>query len=413
MSAYLDHNATSPARPEVIKAVTDAMSTVGNASAQHSHGRAASRLVSDAREAVGMALGLCAQDIIFTGGGSESDNTAIHCAVSAGCKRLLVSAMDHPATILAAERSGVTCDVMPVDTHGRTDMAWLKDALENWDDAEGRPFISLVAANSETGVIQDVETATDLVHTAGGLIAVDAVQALGKLSMTFLPDYLMVSAHKIGGPQGVGALYVAADAPFDPLINGGGQERRRRAGTHNVAGIAGFGAAVSAMTDLQHTRALRDYIEAGLKDMEPELTIFGEGAERLPNTSFFAVPDQSSMTLMMALDMAGVSVSTGTACSSGKTGESRAIRAMGLLDKAPKGAIRVSFGYNSVMEDAELFLAAWAKIRKRNIPVIPGREANPEGRQIENDTNASLQALDLPGSPAEPRNDRDERLVET
>lgn len=366
-SVYLDHNATSPARPEVIKAVTDAMNTVGNASAQHGHGRAASRLVSDAREAVGMALGLCAQDIIFTGGGSESDNTAIHCAVAAGCKRLLVSAMDHPATILAAERSGVACDVMPVDVHGRTDMDWLKETLENWDAADGRPFVSLVAANSETGVIQDVETAADLVHAAGGLIAVDAVQALGKLPMTFLPDYLMVSAHKVGGPQGVGALYVAADAPFDPLINGGGQERRRRAGTHNVAGIAGFGAAVKAMTDLSHTKAMRDHVETGLKAMEPELTIFGEGAERLSNTSFFAVPDQSSMTLMMALDMAGISVSIGTACSSGKTGESRAIRAMGLLDKAPKGAIRVSFGYNSVMEDAERFLAAWGKIRKKEM----------------------------------------------
>ncbi|MGJ8563598.1 MAG: cysteine desulfurase family protein [Alphaproteobacteria bacterium] len=365
MSVYLDHNATSPARPEAITAVTQAMQTVGNASAQHSHGRAANRLVSDAREAVGMALGLCAQDIIFNGGGSEGDNTAIHCAVSAGCKRLLVSSMDHPATILAAEQSGAATEVIPADGQGRTDMGWLKACLDSWDPRDGRPFVSLVAANSETGVVQDVETATDLTHDAGGLIHVDAVQALGKLPMNFLPDYLAVSAHKIGGPQGVGALYVAADAPYDSLISGGGQERRRRAGTHNVAGIAGFGAAVEALTDMNHTQAMRDALEAGLKAMEPSLTIFGEQAERLPNTSFFAVPDQSSMTLMMALDMAGISVSTGTACSSGKTSESRAIRAMGLLDKAPKGAIRVSFGYNSAMADADAFLAAWANIRKR------------------------------------------------
>ncbi len=362
---YLDHNATSPARPEVIEAVANAMRAAGNASAQHEHGRVASRIISDARESIGMALGLCAQDIIFTASGTEGDNTAVHSAVKAGCRRLLISAMDHPATIIAAESYGVSVETIPVGAQGRSDMAWLQSRLARWDKADGRPFVSMTAANSETGVIQDTETATDLVHDAGGLILIDAVQALGKLPMTFLPDYLSVSAHKIGGPFGVGALYVAADAPFDPLLVGGGQERRRRAGTLNVPGIAGFGAAVKAMTDLSHTRAIRDAIEAGLRAMEPELTIFGHSAERLPNTSFFAVPDASSMTLMMSLDLAGISVSTGTACSSGKTGESRAVRAMGLLDKAPKGAIRISLGYDSVMSDADRFLSAWAKIRRK------------------------------------------------
>ncbi len=362
---YLDHNATSPARPEVIKASAHAMTVAGNPSAQHGDGRAANKLISDAREAVGLAMGVCAQDIIFNGGGTEGDNTAVHSAVKAGCKRLLISAMDHPATILAAESYDAAVEIIPADENGVSDMAWLKDKLSNWDAADGRPFVSMVAVNSETGVIQPCEEATDLVHEAGGLILVDAVQALGKLPMTYLADYISVSAHKIGGPQGVGALYVAPSAPYTPLLTGGGQERRRRAGTMNVAGIAGFGAAVSAMGDLGHTGAIRGAIEAGLKAMEADLVIFGEGAERLPNTSFFALPDASSMTLMMALDLEGISVSTGTACSSGKVGASRAITAMGLGDKAPKGAIRVSLGHSSTADDAEKFLTAWAKIRRK------------------------------------------------
>jgi len=363
---YLDHNATSPIRPEVIEASAAAMAVAGNPSAQHGDGRAATSLISNAREAIGLAMGVCAQDIIFNGGGTEGDNTAIHSAVKTGCKRLLISAMDHPATILTAESYDVTVDILPADKNGVSDMAWLKDKLDKWSAEDGRPFVSLVSANSETGVIQATEQAIDLVHAAGGLILIDAVQALGKLPMTYIADYISVSAHKVGGPQGVGALYVAPAVPYTSLLQGGGQERRRRAGTMNVAGIAGFGVAVSAMSDLSHTQPLRDKLEAGLKAMEPNLTIFGETVERLPNTSFFAVPDTSSMTTMMALDLEGISVSTGTACSSGKVGASRAITAMGLSDKAPMGAIRVSFGYNSTIADVEHFLSAWAKIRKIN-----------------------------------------------
>ena len=369
--AYLDHNATSPVRPEVIDAVAAAMAITGNPSAQHKDGRAANALISEAREAVGLAMGVCAQDLIFNGGGTEGDNTAIHSAVKAGCKHLLISAMDHPATIIAAQSyDGVTSELIPVNGKGQSDMGWLKDRLTHWDADHGRPFLSMVAANSETGVIQDCEAATDMVHDAGGLILIDAVQALGKLPMRYQADYIAVSAHKIGGPQGVGALYVAPDAPYTSLLQGGGQERRRRAGTMNVAGIAGFGAAVKAMGDIDHTREIRGYIEAQLKAVEPELTIFGQDAERLPNTSFFAIPELSSMTTMMALDLEGISVSTGTACSSGKVGESRAVVAMGLAGNAPKGAIRLSLGYNSTMNDAKAFFSAWSKIRKKQIPTF-------------------------------------------
>lgn len=367
---YLDHNATTFTWPDVIEAVHNAMLVKGNPTAQHRDGRLANGIVSKAREAVGLAMGVCSQDVIFTSGGTESDNTAIYSALRAGCKRLLISSMDHPATFNAAENFGANYEVIPANLHGQTDMNWLKERLEKWDEADGRPFISIVAANSETGVLQDIESASDIVHEAGGLLLVDAVQALGKIPMVFSADYIAVSAHKIGGPKGVGAIYVAPDAPFTPLLSGGGQERRRRSGTHNVPGIAGFGKACEDLINLEHTRELQTMLETHLKKIEPEVTIFGEGVERLPNTTFFAVPDASSMTLMMALDLEGVSVSTGTACSSGKVGASRAITAMGRSDEAPKGAIRVSFGNNAVINHIEEFFAAWTKIRKIKFPEI-------------------------------------------
>ena len=361
---YLDHNATTITWPHVIDAMTAALAIAGNPSAQHGDGRAANAIVSKAREDVGMAMGVCAQDIVFTSGGTESCNTAIWSAIKAGCKRLLISSMDHPATINAAENFGITFELIPADNQGRTNMEWLKTRLASWDKADGRVFVSLIAANSETGVIQDVDSAIDLVAEVDGLILVDATQALGKITMPSTPDYLAVSAHKIGGPKGVGALYVSPTTPFTPLLAGGGQERRRRSGTHNVPGIAGFGAACANLINLEHTREVRDSLEQKLKAIESSLVIFGEEAERLPNTSFFAVPDASSMTLMMALDLEGISVSTGTACSSGKVGESRAVAAMGRSQEAPKGAIRVSFGDNSNINEAEVFLSAWMKIRR-------------------------------------------------
>lgn len=366
---YLDNNATAPTHPEVIEAVNVAMAVHGNPSAQHADGREANGLISSAREKLGLAMGVCAQDIIFTGSGTEADNTAVHSAVKAGCKRLLISAMDHPATIIAAQSyDDVTAEIIPANNDGLTDLAWLQDKLKDWnEEVDGRPFVSITAANSETGAVQDCEQAIELVRDANGLTLIDAVQALGKLPMIYQPDYMSVSAHKIGGPKGVGALYVAPDAPFTSLLAGGGQERRRRAGTMNTAGIAGFGAAIDVMDDFTHTAVLRDAIESGLKAMEPEITIFSEGVSRLPNTSFFAVPDVSSMTLMMALDLEGISVSTGMACSSGKALASRAVTAMDQSVKAPKGAIRVSLGHQNTASCVDSFLKAWAKIRRKTI----------------------------------------------
>jgi len=361
---YFDHNATTPIKPAAVQAMTDALALAGNPSAQHSEGRAASAAVSKAREAVGLAMGVCAQDIIFTSGGTEANNTAVFSAWTAGCRKMLFSAADHPATYRAAEQWGCPHEFIPVDANGITDIVLLKSRLETWDAADGRPFVSVAAANSETGVIQPVEAIADLVSEAGGLLLVDAVQALGKIRMDFDADYMSVSAHKVGGPKGVGALYVSPDAPFQSLMCGGGQERRRRAGTMNVAAIAGFGAAVDDHGDMKTVAALRDALEAGLQVMESQITIFGRGADRLPNTSFFAVPDAGSMTLMMQLDLAGIAVSTGTACSSGKTGESRVLQAMGIADKAPKGALRVSLCGETSQADIDTFLSAWAKVRR-------------------------------------------------
>ena len=364
---YLDHNATSPLRPEARDVMLEVFDQVGNASAINAHGRAASKFVNEARDKLGLAMEVCAQDIIFMGSGTEADNTAIHSAVRNGTKRIFVSGMDHPATFMAARSQGVEIEPIPVSTQGLTDMDWLRDRLSTWDSQDGAPFVSIVSANSETGAIQDTETAAELVHGVGGHILVDAVQALGKIRLKGSPDYIAVSAHKIGGPQGVGALYVAPNAPYHNLISGGGQERRRRAGTTNTAGIAGFGAAAGVCENsLDHTAKIRDAIESGLREMEPELLIFSDQVDRLPNTSFFAVPDMSSQTLLMSLDLEGVSVSTGTACASGKVGTSRAVTAMGLSEQVPNGCLRVSLGYTSKMDDADGFLSAWAKIRRRN-----------------------------------------------
>ena len=367
MTLYLDHNASSPARPEVIDAMTAALKTPGNASAPHGAGRAAHKFVADAREAVAMAMGVCAQDLIFTASGTEGINTAILSAVKGGCKRLYISSMDHPASILMAEESGASVEIIPALTSGLLDLNWLMATLAKHDtDKEGRPFVSVAIANSETGVIQDAERIVDMVGDVGGLLLLDAVQALGKipLNVAALADYVAVSAHKIGGPQGVGALYVAEGAPYTSMMVGGGQEKRRRAGTLNVAGIAGFGAAAKVAESLADTQAIRDTIETGLKAMEPSITIFGEDASRLPNTLFFAAQGAASSTLMMGLDLEGISVSTGLACSSGKVGASRAVTAMGLADKAPQGSIRLSLGYTSKPQDADIFLKAWAKIRR-------------------------------------------------
>lgn len=386
---YFDYNASAPMGQAAIEAMTAVFAQAGNPSAPHRNGRAMSQIVSTAREQVGAAMGVCANDIIFTGSGTEAVNTAIWSALNAGCKRLFVSSMDHPASLNAAKTFGsvmgadIVVETMPVYTEndsktgvyrGGLNLNHLSEQLENWDAKDGKPFVCLSVANSEIGIIQDLEPIADLVHERGGFLIIDAVQGLGKLRAdefgAFSADYLAVSAHKIGGPQGVGALFVNPDAPFFPLLNGGGQEKRRRAGTMNVAGIAGFGAACSALgsaDDLalknNKIKALRDKLESKLQALEPDMVIFGQAAPRLANTLYFALPDLSSSSIMMLLDLEGICVTTGMACSSGKTNASLALSAMGVEGLAPKGAVRISLGTEHTDANIDEFLVKWVKIR--------------------------------------------------
>ena len=362
---YFDHNATAPMSAAARDAVLAAMELEGNASSPHAHGQAAAKVVGDARQALGRAFGVCASDLYFTASGTEADNQAVPSAVSGGCRRLLVSSMDHPATIEAALHSGAEVEFIPASSAGVSDLGWLEGRLAYWDESDGRPFVSMVAANSECGVIQPVERTYELVSAAGGLLLVDAVQVPGKIDLPILADYITWSAHKLGGPKGVGALYASPDAPLEPLIRGGGQEKRKRAGTLNVPGIAGFGAAAEAARPMGAGIArLRDALESAISSIDPDVVFLGQDAPRLPNTTLFGVPGVSSQTLMIALDLEGFSVSTGTACSSGKVGVSRAVAAMGFGEALSKGVIRVSLGPRNTRDEIEGFVAAWSKIRK-------------------------------------------------
>jgi len=358
---YLDHNATTPVRPEAAEAVARALSTVGNPSSVHAFGRAARRLLEEAREAVAALAGAPAADVVFTGGGTEANNLAL-----AGCGRpqAVISAVEHDSVFGAAQAAAVA----PVDADGVVDLDRLEAMLAGTGE---RAVLSVMLANNETGVIQPVARVAEMARRHGALVHCDAIQAAGRipLDMEALGVHLLtLSAHKIGGPQGIGALVVGDGVRIDPQVRGGGQERRRRAGTENLPGAAGFGAAArtaaAGRSAFDILATWRDRLEAALKSVEPDLKIFGERAYRLPNTSCLATPGMSSETQVMALDLAGIAVSAGAACSSGRVGPSRVLAAMGGGDLAG-AAIRVSFGWTSRETDVERFVAAWTALRDR------------------------------------------------
>lgn len=358
---YLDHNATTPVRPEAAEAVARALATGGNPSSVHAFGRAARRLLEEARESVAALVGAPAADVVFTGGGTEANNLALR-----GCGRpdVVVSAVEHDSVFGAAPSAAVA----PVDADGVVDIDRLEAMLAG---AGERAVVSVMLANNETGVVQPVARVAETARRHGALVHCDAVQAAGRIALDIKAlgvDMLTLSAHKIGGPQGIGALVVGDGVRLEPLLRGGGQERRRRAGTENLPGAAGFGtAARAARAGLQACRVLgdwRDRLEAALKSVEPDLKIFGEGAPRLPNTSCLAAPGMPSETQVMALDLAGIAVSAGAACSSGRVGASRVLVAMGGGDLA-NAAIRISFGWTSRETDVERFVAAWTALHAR------------------------------------------------
>ena len=361
MHAYLDWNATGRLRPEAKAAVAAALDVTGNPSSVHGAGRAARRLIEAAREQVAALVGVNARDVVFTSGGTEANMLALSSALG---DTLLVSAIEHPS-VRGGGRFAAAQEI-PVTPAGVADLG----ALERMLAGRSRRLVSLMLANNETGAIQPVAEAAALVHAAGGLLHVDAVQGPGRIPCDFQAlgaDLMTLSSHKIGGPQGAGALIRRDGLPLDALIKGGGQERGARAGTENVAGIAGFGAAAAVVRqqwaqEAAHMAGLRDRLEVGIKAVASQAVIFSAEAARLPNTTLFSVPGMKAETAVIAFDLEGVAVSSGSACSSGKVSPSHVLAAMGVPEALGRGAIRVSLGYATSDGDVGTILKAWEKL---------------------------------------------------
>jgi cysteine desulfurase len=358
---YLDHNASAPLRAEARAAVLAALDVAGNASSVHAEGRRARALIDEAREQVAALVGARPAEVVFTSGATESNAWAL----SAPWEHIALAGIEHdsvraPAHRFAAARS-TTPIVLPVLPDGTVD-------VRSATLAPGT-LVALQLANNETGVLQDVEAAGRWATESGVRLHCDAVQAPGRVAIDFRTlgaTTMSLSAHKIGGPKGVGALVISGNAPLPPLFSGGGQEQRRRAGTENVAAIAGFGAAAEAaardLAEAARVAALRDRLEAELLRITPRAIVIGAKAPRLPNTSCLALPGAAAETLVIKLDLAGIAVSAGAACSSGKVGQSHVLTAMGLAPEIAASAIRVSLGPETTEQDIAALLAAWTRI---------------------------------------------------
>jgi cysteine desulfurase len=373
---YLDYNATAPMRPEVAEAVARALALPGNASSVHAEGRAARAAVERAREQVAALVGARPGNVVFTSGGTEAANAvlspSLHRSKEEGASLFLPCAVEHVCVLEGHRFPADRVARIAVDADGIVDLAGLNAGLA---EHEGRALVSVQVANNESGVVQPVAEAAALVHAGGGLLHSDAVQAAGRMPVSIGAlgaDVLTLSAHKLGGPKGVGAVVFASDRieVADRLVAGGGQERGRRAGTENVPGIVGFGmAAEIAGRDLDgeagRVRELRDALERELRRVTPDAVIFAEGVPRLPNTTAFAVPGLKAETALIALDLDGIAVSSGSACSSGKVRRSHVLDAMGVPSSLAEGAIRVSFGWNSTAADVAAFVSGFEKLIER------------------------------------------------
>ena len=361
-ATYLDWNATAPVRPEATAAVVAALSALGNPSSVHRAGRAARRLLAEARATVAALVGAQPDAIVFTSGGTEANALALQAFPG---RRPIVSALEHDSVLAAAPDAAV----IPARADGRVDLAALDARLG--DDT--RPaLVSVMLANNETGVIQDVAAAAAIAHRRGALLHCDAIQVAGKIAVDIAAldvDLMSLSAHKLGGPMGVGALVVRHALPLQPLLRGGGQERRLRAGTENLPGIAGFGAAASAAAAALDAYAriaiLRDDMQQRLLALAPDAVVFGTQATRLPNTLCLAMPWVASSTQVIALDLAGVMVSAGSACSSGKVARSHVLDAMGVAPALAECAIRISLGWSTREADIDHLIDAWGALYAR------------------------------------------------
>ncbi|MBI5165954.1 MAG: cysteine desulfurase [Magnetospirillum sp.] len=362
---YLDHNAGGPVRPEVASAMAEALAEGGNPSSVHAGGRRARRRIEDARAQVAALIGIAPSAIVFTSGGSEANALALR---GCGRERLLVSAVEHASVL----ECGAAVERIPVDGAGIVDLV----ALEHLLAGDARPaLVSVMLANNETGVVQPVAAVAAMARRFGALVHCDAVQAAGRMAVAMSDlavDFLTLSAHKMGGPSGIGALALRdADFPLAPILLGGGQERRRRAGTENLSGIVGFGVAatlagddVSTGNTILEMYHLRDALEPVATARVPGAVVVAAGAVRLPNTTCLVLPEVAGQTQVMALDLAGIAVSAGSACSSGKVGASHVLAAMGLGGMAGC-AIRISLGRSSRAEEVTAFVDAWAELAAR------------------------------------------------
>ena len=369
---YCDYNATAPLRPEARDAILFALERAANPSSVHSAGRESRRLVENARQIIGGAIGSRAEDIVFTGGGTEANALAVRGALDLiNDPVLLYSGLEHPAVLDHVSHANVPKIEIRVLGSGILDIDHLKEILITLETRT--PFLCLMLANNETGAVQPVAQAAAMVRDYGGLVHCDAVQALGKIPVNvgmLGVDYLALSAHKLGGPQGVGALWIRAGAPLKPQLLGGGQERSIRSGTENVAGISGFAAAVEAAlksNDDARVRKIRDQFESVLKS-SVGVTVFADATERLPGTSNFALEGFRGETQVMVMDLAGVAVSSGSACSSGKVKVSSVLASMGAGAELASSALRVSFGWASEAGDADKVATEWLKAARRALP---------------------------------------------
>jgi cysteine desulfurase len=367
---YLDWNATTPLRREAREAMTAAMDLSGNPSSVHAEGRQARKLVEDARIAIARAVGALPRNVIFASGGTEANALALtpglRRASGLPVKRLVVSAIEHASVLAGGRFPAEAISTVGVTNSGLLDLDHLRATLDGAPPA----LVSVMLANNETGAVQPVTEAAEIVHSAGGLLHVDAIQAFGKIPFDINglnADLVTLSAHKIGGPKATGALVLAEGLlGLEPLLRGGGQELGRRAGTENVAGIAGFGAAVSAaMSALEHDalrlEGLRNRLENGLRQT-PDVIVFSDDVTRLPNTTLFTVPGLKAETAVIGFDLAGIAVSSGSACSSGKVQPSHVLKAMGFDREIAQGAVRLSLGWSTSEADVDLALKAWRKL---------------------------------------------------
>src|SRR3954469_8422234 len=367
---YLDWNATTPLRPEARAAMAQAWDIAGNPSSVHAEGREARRLVEDARTIVAGAVGSNPQNVVFTSGGTEANSLALTPGLRRGAgmpvQRLLVSAIEHASVLAGGRFPANAIHSIGVTRSGILDLDRLRVLL-----AGGPPaLVSVMLAHNETGAIPPVAEAAEIAHAAGGLLHVDAIQALGKIPFDLAStgaDLLTLSAHKLGGPKGAGALVLAEDLlRFEPLLRGGGQEQGRRAGTENVADIAGFGAAVKAAMavmerDSVRVQRLRGRLESGLRQTLGTI-VFSEEVQRLPNTVLFTTPGLKAETAVIGFDLAGIGVSSGSACSSGKVQPSHVLQAMGFAPELAQGAVRLSLGWSTSETEIDTALEAWRKL---------------------------------------------------